>query len=196
MKIAKIVSSNSHIAYIARILEERDGEGVPAADDYGFGQFVAMPGDQGSVVGVICDSRLVNPEYMNNSPRSPSTPALGGLRQDVTDEKKALIGVLLLGTAQAGGISVQSIPQRVIPAGQDVFTMKQEEIDSFHRGEDGSVQLHYFPNLLANAGSLAVPLAQTMIGRITGNCSESDRQRLAVMANALQWKQTFGDLRV
>lgn len=196
MKIAKIVSSNSHIAYIARILEERDGEGVPAADDYGFGRFVAMPGDQGSVVGVICDSRLVNPEYMNNSPRTPSTPALGGLRQDVTDEKKALIGVLLLGTAHVGGISVQSIPQRVIPAGQGVFTMKQQEIDSFHRCEDGSVQVHYFPNLLANAGSLAVPLAQTMIGRITGNCSEPDRQRLAVMANALQWKQTFGDLRV
>jgi len=194
MKIAKIVSSNSHIAYIARILEGRDGEGVPAADDYGFGRFVAMPGDDGAVIGVICDSRLVNPEYMNNSPRTPSTPALGGLRQDVAGEKKALIGILLLGTAHADGTSVQSIPERVIPAGQYVFTLEQEAIDGFHHGTDGSVQLHYFPNLLANAGSLAVPLARTMIGQITGGCSESDRQRLAVMANALQWKQTFGNM--
>jgi hypothetical protein len=61
---------------------------------------------------------------------------------------------------------------------------------------DGSLQLHYFPNLLANSGSLAVPLARKMIEQISPRCSESDRQRLAVMANALQWKQTFGDLRV
>ena len=35
-----------------------------------------------------------------------------------------------------------------------------------------------------------------MIEQINADCSEADRQRLAVMANALQWKQTFGDLRV
>ncbi len=196
MKIAKVVSSNSHIAYVGRVLEARDGEGVPSADDYGFGRFVAMPNDGESVIGVICDSRLVNPEYMNFTPRTPSTPALGGLRQDISDEKKALIGILLLGTLAADGKPVQSIPERVVPAGQFVFMMEQKDIDDFHCGADGSVQLHYFPNLLANAGSLAVPLARTMIGQITVNCSESDRQRLAVMANALQWKQTFGDLRV
>ena len=195
MKIAKIVSSNSHIAYIARILEERDGEEVPGADDYGFGRFVMMPTDSGSIVGVICDSRLVNPEYMNHSPRLGSMPALGGLQQNLIDEKKALIGILLLGTMTDGG-AVQEIPQRVVPAGQFVFTMVAEEIDRFHCGRDGSVQLHYFPNLLANAGSLAVPLAGTMIEQINGNCSDTDRQRLAVMANALKWKQTFGDLRV
>lgn len=192
MKIAKIVSSNSHIAYIARILEERDGEGVPGADDYGFGRFVMMPTDAGPVVGVICDSRLVNPEYMSYSPRISSNPALGDLRRDMVDEKKALIGILLLGTMTADGKAVQSIPERVVPAGQFVFSMEQAEIDRFHCGPDGAVQLHYFPNLLANAGSLAVPLARTMIGQITGNCSESDRQRLDVMANALSWRHTFG----
>ena len=196
MKIAKIVSSSSHIAYIARILEERDGEGVPGADDYGFGRFVMMPDGDGSTVGVICDSRLVNPEYMNYSPRVNSNPTLGSLRQDVIDEKKALIGILLLGTTAADGKAVQEIPQRVVPAGQFVQTMTVEEIDKFHCGRDGALQLHYFPNLLSNAGSLAVPLARKMIEQITGNCSDADRQRLAVMANALQWKQTFGDLRV
>ncbi|MGD9561857.1 MAG: hypothetical protein AB7F88_06525 [Pyrinomonadaceae bacterium] len=195
MKIAKIVSSNSHITYIGRVLEVRDGEGVPSADDYGFGRFVSMPNDGESVIGVICDSRLVNPEY-NYTPRTPSTPTLGGLRQDIVDEKKALIGILLLGTLDADGMPRQSIPERVLPAGQFVFKMAQTEIDRFHRDPDGSVQLHYFPNLLANAGSLAVPLARTMIGQVTANSSSSDRQRLAVMASALQWKQTFGELRV
>lgn len=196
MKIAKIVSSNSHIAYIARVLEERDGEGVPAADDYGFGRFVVMPTDGERVVGVICDSRLVNPEYMNYTPRGASTPALGGLRQDLVEEKKALIGILLLGTVDANERPVQEIPKRVVPAGQFVFAMEREAVATFHRGGDGAVQLRYFPNLLANAGPLAVPLAKTMIEQIDADCSETDRQRLAVMANALNWKQTFGDLRV
>lgn len=195
MKIAKIVSSNSHIAYIARILEERDGEAVPGAEDFGFGRFVTMPVDSDAIVGVICDSRLVNPEYMNYSPRISSMPALGGLQQNLVDEKKALIGILLLGT-MSDGEAVQQIPQRVVPAGQFVFTMEAKEIDRFHCGRDGSLQLHYFPNLLAHAGSLGVPLARTMIEQIEGICSDADRQRLAVMANALQWKQTFGDLRV
>lgn len=196
-KIAKIVSSNSHIAYIGRVLEARDGEGVPAADDYGFGRFVAMPDDEGNTVaGVICDSRLVNPEYINLNPRTPATPALGGLRQEMIDEKKALIGILLLGTMAADGMPRQSVPERVLPAGQIVIAMEQAEVDRFHQGRDNSVHLHYFPNLLANAGSLAVPLARTMISQITVNSSESDRKRLAVMADALQWKQAFGEIRV
>src|ERR687890_124137 len=148
MKIAKIVSSNSHIAYIARILEERDGEAVPGSADYGFGRFVIMPTDSGSIVGVICDSRLVNPEYMNYSPRLSSMPALGGLQQNLVDEKKALIGILLLGTMTTEGKGVQQIPERIVPAGQFVQTMSQAEVDRFHSGRDGSLQLHYFPNLL------------------------------------------------
>lgn len=196
MKIAKIVSSSSHIAYVARVLEERDGESVPRAEDYGFGRFVAVRVDGESVVGVICDSRLINPEYMNYSPRIGSDATLGTLRQDVVDEKKALIGILLLGTMAADGKALQRVPERVVPAGQFVETMAAAEIDKFHCGRDGSLQLHYFPSLLANAGSLAVPLAHRMIEQIDGNCSPADRQRLAVMANALQWKQTFGDLRV
>ena len=194
-KIARIVSSNSHIAYIGRVLEARDGDEVPGRDDYGFGRFVMMPDEHGSVVGVICDSRLVNPEYINYTPRGSSMPALGSLNQDLIHEKKALIGILLLGT-MIDGIATQQIPERVVPAGQFVFAMSHDEIANFHSGADGSLQLHYFPNLLANAGSLGVPLARTMIGQITVDRPEADQQRLAVMANALQWKQTFGELRV
>ena len=195
MKIAKIVSSNSHIAYIARVLEPRDGEGVPGPDDYGFGRFVMMPDERGAVVGVICDSRLVNPEYINYTPRGSSMPALGSLNQDLIHEKKALVGILLLGTMN-DGVAVQQIPERLIAAGQFVFAMSADEIEKFHSGPDGALQLHYFPNLLANAGSLGVPLARAMIEQITANRPETDRQRLAVMANALHWKQTFGELRV
>lgn len=191
MKIAKIVSSNSHILYIARVLEERDGEGVPGADDYGFGKFVAVPLEAESIVGVICDSRLVNPEYMNYSPRTAPMPALGELKRELTDEQKALVGILLLGSLKADGTAVHEIPQRVVPAGSGVHTMEPDDVGKFHMS-GGAVHIHYFPNLLANAGQLAVPLAKRAIEQLHPHCSETDRQRLAVMANALSWKHTFG----
>lgn len=195
MKIARIVSSNSHIAYIARVLEERDGEGVPSADDFGFGRFVSLGFDDGMIVGVICDSRLVNPEYAAHNPRMASMPALGDLKRDLVDEKKALVGILLLGTLDGSGVALHEIPRRIVPAGQLVETLPAEQIRAFHHCRD-LVQIRYFPNLMANAGSLAVPLAKAMIEQITPHCSEADRQRLAVITNALLWKQTFDDLRV
>jgi hypothetical protein len=42
MKIAKIVSSNSHIAYVARVLDKRDGGEEPHPEEYRFGHFVSM----------------------------------------------------------------------------------------------------------------------------------------------------------
>lgn len=194
MKIAKIVGSNSHIAYIARVIDERDGEVLPGPDDYGFGRFVSMPFDNGSIVGVICDSRLVNPEYMGYSPRTTSMPALSDLKRDLIDEQKALIGILLLGSVN-DGLPVHELPRRVVPAGQFVYAMNADDVAEFHFAGAGTVQLHYFPNLMANAGSLAVPLAKSIIGQLEAKCSEHDRQRLAVMASALTWKHTFGEIR-
>jgi hypothetical protein len=63
MKIAKIVSSNSHIDYVARVLDARDEGAPPRAADHSFGQFVSVAGEDEKVIGVIYDSRLVNPEY-------------------------------------------------------------------------------------------------------------------------------------
>ncbi|HLA96762.1 MAG TPA: hypothetical protein VK612_13655, partial [Pyrinomonadaceae bacterium] len=150
MKIAKIVGSNSHIAYYARVLDGGDTEAVPGPDDYGFGKFVSITFDNETIVGVICDSRLVNPEYSNAAPRMSGTPALGELKRDLVDEQKALVGILLLGSVK-DNVPMQDIPRRVVPAGQFVFTMETDAITGFHRSPDGSVQIHYFSNLIAQS---------------------------------------------
>ncbi len=196
MKIAKIVSSTSHIAYIARVIDSRDGDTLPNPDDHGFGRFVTLPDDIGSTIGVICDSRLVNPEYQNFAPRTASMPAMGELRRDVVDEKKSLIGILLLGTLKADGPGRQEIPPRLIQPGQFVHSMEQTDIRRFHLDGSNSLQLNYLPNVLANAGALAVPLARAMIAALEPDCSQPDRRRLAVISNALNWRHTIGGLRV
>jgi hypothetical protein len=70
MKIARIVSSNSHIDYVARVIDALDAASPPSSEDFGFAQFVKLPlEDETEIVGVIYDSMLVNPEYSNFGPR-------------------------------------------------------------------------------------------------------------------------------
>ena len=194
MKIAKIVSSNSHIAYIARVLEERDGVGVPTAENYGFGKFVRMQCDAERVVGIIFDSRLVNPEYSFMTPRIADSPAMGDLNRDLVKEQKALVWILLLGSI-VDGVAEQQMPHRVVPAGCMVETMETDEIVQFHKDGGEAMRMHYFPNLMAQSGSLAIPLAKTIIDQLSPHCTDGDRQRLEVMASSLSWKHTFGDIR-
>lgn len=190
MKIAKIVSSNSHIAYVARVLDNRDGGAEPAADEYCFGRFVAI----GDVVGVISDSRLVNPEYLSPSTRLGQASALGELRRDLVEDKRTLIAILLLGSV-ADGVPVHSIPLRVVPSGSEVESMSGEDAAAFHRDDRGGVRMGYFPSLMSHSGPLSTTLARTIIDSLKSHFSETEQQKLDVMADSLSWKQAFGDAR-
>lgn len=190
MKIAKIVSSNSHIAYVARVLDSRDGGDIPPADEYSFGQFVAI----GDVVGVISDSRLVNPEYLSPSTRLGQASALGELRRDLVEDKRTLIAILLLGS-MVDGVPEHSIPLNVLESGADVKSMSSEDAAAFHRTSDGGVRMGYFPSLMSHSGPLSTTLARTIIDSLKPHFSETEQQKLAVMADSLSWKQAFGDTR-
>jgi hypothetical protein len=146
------------------------------------------------VVGIIFDSRLVNPEYSFMTPRIADSPAMGDLKRDLVNEQKALVWILLLGST-LDGVSEQRMPNRVVQAGCMVETMEMDEIVRFHTVGGEAMRMHYFPNLMAQSGSLAIPLAKTIIEQLSPHCTDGDRQRLAVMANSLSWKHTFGDIR-
>lgn len=204
-KIAKIVKSNSHVDYVARVIDELDADAPPAADDYGFAQFVAVPLKEGiEAVGVIYDSQLVNPEYGNFGPRLSSHAELKILSPDFLHEQGILLGVLLLGWRERAkehaleGVweSHHGVPRRVVPVGQDVFTLPEAETYDFHRGADGSVQLHYFSQALAHAGEFAVPLVEAVIAQLEPSCAPAERQRLCVLKKSLVWQRTVGAARL
>ena len=194
MKVAKIVSSNSHIAYVARVLDNRDGGVEPHPDEYSFGRFVSMECADETIVGVISDSRLVNPEYISPSSRLGQSSGLGELRRDLVEDKRTLIAVLLLGSVR-GDIPEHSIPRRVLPSGLEVESMEADEVVKFHRDGDGGVKMTYFPSLMSHSGPLSLTLAMTMMDQLGPLFSDFDRQKLAVMRNSLSWKHTFGDNR-
>src|SRR5262249_35304287 len=120
MKIARIVSSNSHIDYVARVIDSLDVAEPPSAEDYGFAQFVGLSVGEAEIVGVIYNSILVNPDYSNFGPRLSPKPELGSFSPDYLNEQGVLIGILLLGTRDKDSAAVtHGVPRRVVPAGQD-----------------------------------------------------------------------------
>src|SRR5919202_4349805 len=103
-RIAKIVKSNSHVDYVARVIDELDVDEPPSAEDYGFAQFVAVPVAEGEeVVGVVYDTQLANPDYASFGPRLSSHAELKVLSPDFLHEQGVLLGILLVGWRERAG---------------------------------------------------------------------------------------------
>jgi hypothetical protein len=197
MKIAKIVSSNSHIDYVARVIDELDAAMPPSAEDYGFAQFVSLPIENEEIIGVIYNSMLVNPEYSSFGPRLSPKPELGNFSPDYLNEQGFLIGILLLGAKSGGSKILHGVPRRVVPAGQDVFKVESGEVKKFHTDEESDcLQIHYYSQIVAHAGLFAVPLLEAIIEQLSLECSDSDRQRLGVLKQTLAWQRTLGGMRL
>jgi hypothetical protein len=203
-RIAKVVKSNSHVDYVARVIDELDADAPPSPDEYGFAQFVRLPArETEEVVGVVYDTQLANPEYGTFGPRLSSHADLKVLSPDFLHEQGVLLGVLLLGWRSRGDADAagdwaahQGVPRRVVPVGQEVFSMSDAEVFEFHRGAGGAVQLHYFSQALAHAGAFAVPLVEAVIGQLEPACEPAERQRLCVLKKSLIWQRTLGQLRL
>ncbi len=70
MNIATIVSSNSHVDYVARVIGALMSLSRQKPNDYGFGSFVSIDAGIGDeLVGVVYNSILVNPDYAQFGPR-------------------------------------------------------------------------------------------------------------------------------
>ena len=196
MKIAKIVSSNSHIDYVARVIDSLDTDEPPKAADHCFGQFVRLEGDAEDVIAIIYDSRLVNPEYANFGPRLSPRPALGSFSPDYINEQGILIGILLLGTVDRSGKANHGVPRQIVSAGQDVTKLEVEDVGRFHSDGEGKVHLHYYSQIVANAGQFAIPLLESIIAQLCVNCSDAEAQRLQVLKQSLNWQGTFGGMKL
>ena len=197
MKIAKIVSSNSHIDYVGRVIDSLDVAHPPTSEDYGFGQFVALPADGNEkIIGVIYDSILVNPEYANYGPRLSPKPELGSFSPDYLNEQGFLIGILLLGTINSTNKISHGVPRRVVPAGQDVLKIEADDVKKFHTDEKDCLQIHYYSQIVAHAGLFATPLLEIIIEQLTLDCSEDDKKRLSVLKQTLAWQRTLGGMRL
>lgn len=197
MKIASIVKSNSHVDYIGRIVDTLDADAPPGFSDYGFAQFVALDaGDSGKIIGVIYDTLLANPEYGSLGPRLSPPADLSVLSPDYLNERGVLAGILLLGWQDKNGVARHGVPRRVVPVGCAVHTLDDVETLKFHRAGDGTLQLHYYSQVMTHAGAFAAPLLEAIIDGLEPHCAADEKQRLCVLKKSLAWQRTMSVARL
>jgi hypothetical protein len=196
MRIARIVKSNSHVDYAARVLDALETPAPPASADYQFGQFVKANISEGEIIGVIYNSQLLNPEYGNFGPRLSTPPPLNSIfSPDYLNEQGVLIGLLLLGSQPHGqpeAAGRQGIPRQVLPINAEVETMTADEMRTFHLSPQGHLQLHYYAHVLTHAGLFAFQLLTAIIEQLEQLSDDTQRARLAVLRRSITWQQTMG----
>jgi hypothetical protein len=197
MLIARIVNSNSHVDYVARIVDEFDANEPPSAGDYGFGTFVSIPAVEGDeAVGVIYNTMIVNPEYASYGPRLSPKPDLGNFTPDYLNEQGVLAGLLLLGTLSGNGSASQELPASPLTAGDPVNSLPDEAFRAFHLGGDGKIALGYYSRVIAHTGQFAFPLLERILGRLQEIAGEDDAKRIEVLKQNLSWQRTVGAARL
>ena len=195
MRIAKIIKSNSHVDYAARVLDSLETPDPPTTADYRFGQFVKAAARNGEVIGVIYNSQLINPEYGNYGPRLSTPPELNAVfSPDYLNEQGVLVGILLLGWRDADGRK-QGVPREVLPINTDVETVMDDEVRAFHHNERGALEIHYYSHVMTHAGAFAFQLLSTILEQLEPLTTEREQARLEVLRRALAWQQTVGSMR-
>ncbi|HEX4948710.1 MAG TPA: hypothetical protein VFZ34_18685 [Blastocatellia bacterium] len=195
MRIAKIIKSNSHVDYAARVLDSLETPEPPTAQHYCFGQFVKVVTERGAAVGVIYNSQLINPEYGNYGPRLSTPPELNSVfSPDYLNEQGVLIGILLLGWQSDAGFQ-HGIPREVLPINANVEQMSDEEIRAFHHTANGAIEVHYYAHITTHAGLFAFALLTEIANQLEALTTESERARLSVLRRTLAWQQTMGRLK-
>jgi len=195
MLIAKIIKSNSHVDYAARILDSLETALTPKSEDYGFGQFVKVEAGDDKAVGVIYNSQLINPEYGNYGPRLSTPPEQNSVfSPDYLNEQGVLIGVLLLGWCGIRG-NLHGVPRSVLPINSQVETMSADEMREFHCDDKGAIQLGYYAHVTTHGGDFAFQLLSAITDQLKEVLGERDCARLAVLRRTLNWQQTVGGIR-
>ena len=162
MQLGKIVSSESHLQYLCQVYSTHEIDVAPRPDDYGLANYVAVPLDDGrTLVGIICDTRLHNPDFGVFGPRLSSEEELAIFSPDYLAETRTLVSIILVGHLDESGSPHHDAPQVVPEVNAEVYLMSDEEVRAFH--QDGEqVRLGYLPLLIALARTTPV-MTQTIL---------------------------------
>lgn len=199
-QLGTVVKSNSHCDYVVQLNTEKDVIEPPEASDYGFGQFVALETDQQHwAVGIIYNSQLFNPAFLNSGPQLTSAPD-PLFTPDLIQETKTLLNVVLVGNLAYQGDHTyghHGIPRNVVPVNTPVYCMDATSRHQFHLSIDNRPQFRYYGHLLSCGGAFATQLTQQVLTELSGSglFTDADQRALQVLCKELTWKNTLGAMR-
>lgn len=191
--LGKIIKSDGHVRYICQVYGRGEVPERPGPDDYAFGTFVsiALPAGR-SLVGIIYDTMLFNPDFGRMGPRLSPEAELEVFAPDYINERATLVCITVVGMMETGGQVWQGVPPLAAMSDAAVERLTDEQIRAFHT-LDGAPQLAYAPLLLAQGSPLALPLLRAVIAHLTQLFPEQS-ELLAVLEDDLAWKAQVGPL--
>lgn len=188
MFIGKIVKSTSHTDYICQVYGPNEVGQAPSCEEYSFGTFVkaALPDDEHSLVGIIYDTVLFNPEFGRLGPRLSPESELAVFSPDYLNEKVVLVGITAVGMTNTQSDVVQGVPPLAANTDAQVACMGDDEIRAFHQGNP-NLRLAYAPLLLSQEAPLAPHLLREVLERLA-LIFPKQRALLNVIDSDLAWK--------
>ncbi|MEM9264733.1 MAG: hypothetical protein AAGA46_04340 [Cyanobacteria bacterium P01_F01_bin.13] len=196
-KLGTVVKSTSHCDYVVQLDTDRDVVDPPVPSDYGFGQFVSLETQQQHwAVGIIYNSQLFNPAFLNSGPQLTSAPD-PLFTPDLIQETKTLLNVVLVGSLIYQGRQTygqHGIPRHVVPVNTPVYCMDTQSRHQFHLNADNQPQFRYYGHLLNCGGTFATQLTQQVLTELSssGLFTGDDQRALQVLCKELTWKNTLG----
>jgi hypothetical protein len=206
MRLGKVVKSNNHCDYVVEVDDRLSVKHPPSPEAYGFGNFVKLETDQRHWgVGVIYNTQLFNPAFLNSGPRLSSEPSLI-YAPDLQSEIKTLLSVVLIGTLEPPErvldseeklhiYGQQGIPRLVVPVNTLAYKMSEEEVYQFHQDRSGAPQFAYYGLLMNCGGPFAHQLIYQVLSEISQMFFGSQRRALEILGKELSWKMTMGAMR-
>lgn len=191
VNIGKIIKSDSHINYKCRVYGNRESNEEVGEKDYKFGQFVKMKlSNNYTIIGVIYNSQLYNPDYGNFGPRL-SNPASDNriFMPDYIEETAVILDILLVGWLEDDKTN-QNIPPWVVPLNTEVTTISYNELIGFHKNDNGGPLLAYYNQILINTGSISYNLLFCIINQLELLVDKQYLNKLELLKQHLVWQQT------
>ena len=208
IKLGKVVKSNGHCDYVVQVDDRLEVADPPSGSDYGFGSFVKLvvedEWEPTCAVGVVYNTQLFNPSFLNTGPRLSSDPS-PIFAPDLQTEIRTLLNVALVGTLEippltggntrAKAYGIQGIPRLVVPVNTTSYAMTEDEVYRFHRDRTGELQFTYYGLLLNNGGPFAQQLICQVLDEVSDMFYGSQKRALEILSRELSWKITMGAMR-
>jgi hypothetical protein len=197
VRVGSVVSSNSHVDYVAEVYKERDCNRPPTLSEREFGQLVfinkVIDGTEYAIVGVIYDTQLVDPDQGRTGPRLAQDDQ-AQFTPGYIEERTTLIGIALLGTAvvtedRTVAEPTHRMPRWTLEVDDTVYHCPEQFAETFHR-VDGQVQLGYVDRLVSIAGDLGAEVVVALIDRVQATLPDDDpaQRTLDVVKQNVEWQ--------
>lgn len=178
--------SHTQMDYVAQAFRDGEREDAPTRDEYEFGQPVyateTVRDTPYAVVGVVYDTRLVDPDQGRDGPRL-SAPGQEMFVPGYVNEKQTMLGIALLGTAelpadphhQSSGSEdgnpqsfttvSQSMPRWTLDVDDFVYALSDDGFHQFHT-HAGTLNMEYYERLIATADQFGPEVVLAIVDRL------------------------------